>query len=216
VATGLVAALTRAVCVRKHRQVVSLVTDISAGGRRPCRGLGQARSRHAATAPGEPSGASIAGWLHTPVPGSSCRFGRGPGDLLLVNDPMGQTAVQDPHQPVPQDPQRLMTPGTPRSGGWPGRCRPGQAGTGQGGARPSPPQTNNTTASSAPTSREPEKDCGALVAVLTWHDIPPAVRPPQHRPGHALPQELNSSDPSECSPAGGSAVASHQRPVQPH
>jgi hypothetical protein len=55
------------------------------------------------------------------------------------------------------------------------------------------------------------RTCGALMAVLTWHDIPPAVRPPQHRPGHGLPQELNGSEASECSPAGGSAVASHRR-----
>jgi hypothetical protein len=27
------------------------------------------------------------------------------------------------------------------------------------------------------------RTCGALMAVLTWHDIPPAVRPPQHQPG---------------------------------
>jgi len=44
------------------------------------------------------------------------------------------------------------------------------------------------------------------MAVLTWHDIPPAVRPPQHRPGHGLPRELAGSEASECSPAGGSAV----------
>ena len=37
---------------------------------------------------------------------------------------------------------------------------------------------------------EPRRTCGALMAVLAWHDIPPAVRPPQHRPGHGLPQEL--------------------------
>lgn len=53
------------------------------------------------------------------------------------------------------------------------------------------------------------RTCGALMAVLTWHDIPPAVRPPQHRPGHGLPRELAGSEASECSPAGGSAVASH-------
>ena len=60
------------------------------------------------------------------------------------------------------------------------------------------------------------RTCGALMAVLNWHDIPPAVRPPQHQPGHALPQELQGSDASECSPAGGSAVASHRRPLRPH
>ena len=38
VAYGLVAALIWDACVAKHRQVVSLVIDISAGGCRPCRG----------------------------------------------------------------------------------------------------------------------------------------------------------------------------------
>ena len=71
--------------------------------------------------------------------------------------------------------------------------------------------------SSAPTclSVSQRRTCGALMAVLTWHDIPPAVRPPQHQPGHGLPRELKGSQASECSPAGGSAVASHRRLVRP-
>jgi hypothetical protein len=40
VATGLVAALMRAACVEKHRQIVTLVTDIP-GGRRPAVALGK-------------------------------------------------------------------------------------------------------------------------------------------------------------------------------
>jgi hypothetical protein len=39
------------------------------------------------------------------------------------------------------------------------------------------------------------RTCGALMAVLTWHDIPPAVRPPQHQLGHALPRELQAPMP---------------------
>src|SRR5215211_1695025 len=54
------------------------------------------------------------------------------------------------------------------------------------------------------------RTCGALMAVLTGTTSPPAVRPPQHRPGHRLPPELAGSKASECSPASGSAVASHR------
>jgi hypothetical protein len=39
------------------------------------------------------------------------------------------------------------------------------------------------------------RTCGALMAVLIWHDIPPAVRPPQHQPGHGLTQELQAPKP---------------------
>jgi hypothetical protein len=60
------------------------------------------------------------------------------------------------------------------------------------------------------------RTCGALMAVLTRHDIPPAVRPPQHQPGRSLPRELAGSVSSECSPAGGSPVASHRRLVRAH
>ena len=45
------------VCRKTHRQVVSLVTDIPAGRPASCRGLGQARSRHAA---------NLAGWAVPP------------------------------------------------------------------------------------------------------------------------------------------------------
>jgi hypothetical protein len=60
------------------------------------------------------------------------------------------------------------------------------------------------------------RTCGALMAVLTWHDIPPAVRPPRTPAGHALPQELQGSLSSKCSPTSSSAVASHRRLVRPH
>jgi hypothetical protein len=63
---------------------------------------------------------------------------------------------------------------------------------------------------------EPEKDLRRPNGSAHRHDIPPAVRPPQHRPGHGLPRELQGSQASECSPAGSSAVASHRRLVQPH
>jgi hypothetical protein len=46
------------------------------------------------------------------TPRSGRRFGGGPGDLLLVGDPVGQAAVQDPDQPIPQGPERLMVGGT--------------------------------------------------------------------------------------------------------
>jgi hypothetical protein len=48
------------VCVGKHRQVVSLVTDMPAGGGRRCRGLGQARSRQAAELAGCPIALDLA------------------------------------------------------------------------------------------------------------------------------------------------------------
>jgi hypothetical protein len=48
------------------------------------------------------------------------------------------------------------------------------------------------------------RTCGALMAVLIWHDIPPAVRPPQHRAGTVSPTSSPGSEASECSPAGGS------------
>ena len=63
---------------------------------------------------------------------------------------------------------------------------------------------------------EPEKDPRRPNGSALRHDIPPAVRPPQHQPGHGLPRELPGSHASKCSPTGGSAVASHRRLVQPH
>jgi len=62
-----------------------------------------------------------------------------------------------------------------------------------------------------PAVCEPEKDLRRPNGSAHWHDIPPAVRPPQHQPGHGLPRELQDSHTSECSPAGGSAVASLTR-----
>jgi hypothetical protein len=71
--------------------------------------------------------------------------------------------------------------------------------------------------SSAPTSVvEPEKDLRRPNGSAHRHDIPPAVRPPQHRPGHGLPRELTSSHASKCSPTSSSAVASiYPRLVRP-
>jgi len=39
------------------------------------------------------------------------------------------------------------------------------------------------------------RTCGALMAVLTWHDIPPAVRPPQHRRGTRSPKNSRARMP---------------------
>jgi len=40
-----------------------------------------------------------------------------PGDLFLVGDPVGQPAIQDPDQPIPQGPQRLVMGGAAGSVG---------------------------------------------------------------------------------------------------
>jgi hypothetical protein len=59
------------------------------------------------------------------------------------------------------------------------------------------------------------RTCGALMAVPTWRDIPPAVRPPRPPAGARAPRELQGPQASEYSPTGSSAVASHRRLVPP-
>ena len=53
------------------------------------------------------------------------------------------------------------------------------------------------------------------MAMLTWHDIPPAVRPSQHRSGHALPIELaGSCRPIREASPGPCPRTRHERRVQ--
>ena len=141
-ANGLVVALIRAACVAKHRQVVSLVTDMPAGGRRsavvpvkrdqgvrpnspavrcrlrrrlihqptspavPSRLTSRRPCPICTTGPGRPEWPASSG-VAPPAPPAAVSGG-GPGDLLLVGDSVGQAAVQDTDQPVPESAERLV------------------------------------------------------------------------------------------------------------
>jgi hypothetical protein len=152
--------------------------------------------------------ASIAGGLHAPAPrslvrpraGRSARRsapGRGP------DGPGSRTRSQPGGSPAPEAPDggwHRGPGGRHSSAAHPGRQSGPRMPTGSKHppvvyCRPPgrPPWCAAPRSDSLPVS--PRRTRGALMAVLTWHDIPPAVHPPQHRPGHGLPQELQAPKP---------------------